>query len=427
MFDRRLDQVRDARLELRHWWSRERITGIALFLFAVRWVAWAVAALIVLLDIVPKANVQREPWLLMVTFVQSAAVTLYLPLFRSRMREALQRRLNRDVDDILIVGLLDVALSLGIVYLSGGWDSPYYLFAVASLLVPSSSLELRANMPLAVGFVGAYALTVATGGEGWDGPWHGEELNNFVVFLTIPFIVAVVVQFFGWMGRQLAEQREAARAALAENVLLQQEREELAAAQERSRIAREIHDGVSQSIYVLSLNLEAAADAAANEQATSERLHRLVTLAKQTLLEVRHYIFDLKPLLDGESGVASALRNQGREFTAVAGLPVSVEIVGEERALSTAQSAALYRISQEALANVYRHASASQVVMRLEFQESAVALEVRDDGCGIEAAAGAGRGLRNMHQRAEDLWGTLVVDGNGGGTRVRAELPLEGP
>jgi signal transduction histidine kinase len=296
------------------------------------------------------------------------------------------------------------------------------------LLIPSSSLELRANLALAGGFVATYALIVATAGNGTDGPWHGAELNNFVVFLSIPFIVSLVVQFFGWMGRQLAEQREAARSALADNVRLQQEREQLAAAQERSRIAREIHDGVAQSIYMLSLNLEAAADAAAGEPAVGERLQRLVGLAKQTLLEVRHYIFDLKPLLDGEAGIAAALRNQAREFTAVAGLPVAVEVIGEERQLSAAKSAALFRIAQEALANVYRHAHASHVALRLEFRDDGLVLEIRDDGAGIPAGVAPGRGLGNMEQRARDLWGTLAVEpGPISGTIVRAVLPAEEP
>jgi signal transduction histidine kinase len=202
----------------------------------------------------------------------------------------------------------------------------------------------------------------------------------------------------------------------------------LAAAQELSRIAREIHDGVAQSIYMLSLNLEAAADAASGEPEAGDRLRRLVGLAKQTLLEVRHYIFDLKPLLDGEAGIAAALRNQAREFTAVSGLPVTVEVIGDERPLAAAGSAALFRIAQEALANVYRHAGASSASLRLEFRADAVVLEVRDDGAGLPAAVAHGRGLRNMEQRARDLWGTLVVERAAeGGTVVRAVLPGEEP
>jgi len=267
---------------------------------------------------------------------------------------------------------------------------------------------------------------VSTAGKGTGGPWHGRELNNFVVFLAIPFIVAVVVQFFGWMARQLAEQREAARWALEENLRLQREREALAAEHERTRIAREIHDGIGQSIYMLSLNLEAAADAASSEPAMSERLRRLVLLAKQTLLEVRHYIFDLKPLLDGEAGIAAALQSQVREFITVSGLPVSVELTGEERRLPVPAGAALYRVAQEALANVYRHAGASQACLRLAFADDAVTLEIADDGSGLRPGVEGGRGLQNMRQRVHDLRGTLTVESAPGrGTVIRAVVPME--
>jgi len=302
------------------------------------------------------------------------------------------------------------------------------MFAAASLLVPSSILGLRSNLVLMGTFVAAYVLILSTAGEGVDGPWPDRELNNFMVFLAMPFLVAVVVQFFGWMARQLAEERETARLALEENLRLQQEREELAAQDERNRIAREIHDGIGQSIYMLSLNLEAAAEDADAEPALSERLARLVTLSKQTLLEVRHYIYDLKPLLEGEAGIAAVLQNQVQEVATVSGLPIAMEVTGRERKLPVAQSAALYRIAQEALANVYRHARASEVRVCVAFGEDAITLEVRDDGAGMKPDATGGRGLGHIRQRVEDLHGAFTIESAPGeGTVVRAILPLEEP
>ncbi|KPJ48607.1 MAG: hypothetical protein AMJ38_04930, partial [Dehalococcoidia bacterium DG_22] len=167
---------------MRRWWQRERPTGVALFLFGVRWAAWGVAAFIVTLDILPETNVQREPVLLFVTLAENAAVTLYLPLMRPYVR-SLFRRWVGEVNDILVMSLVDLSIALGIVHLSGGWDSPYYLYAVSSLLVTSSIVGLRANLLLAVGFVGTYIVILATAGEGADGPWLRGELNNFIVFL----------------------------------------------------------------------------------------------------------------------------------------------------------------------------------------------------------------------------------------------------
>lgn len=408
---------------LRQWWRRERPTGVAPFLFGLRWGAWGVAAVIVFLDILPEANVGREPTLLLVALVQTLAATLYVPLLRPTLRPLVQLRGGR-VNDLLVLGLADVTLALLIVYQSGGWDSPYYLYAVSALLVPSSILSLRANLLLVLGFVGAYVVILATAGEGTDGPWPRGELNNFVVFVAIPFFVAIIVQFFGWLGRGLVEERERAQQALEDRVRLQEERERLVAEQERSRIAREIHDGVAQSIYMLSLNLETAAEMAAGEPDLGQRLTRLVTLAKQALLEVRHYIFDLKPLLRGDASLAESLQSQVREFTAVSGLEVELTTVGQERRLPTATSTALYRIAQEALANSYRHAGASRIGIRLVFEERSVRLEVFDDGIGFAGDGGSGRGLPNIRQRAEEIGGELAVKSvPGEGTSVTAVLP----
>ena len=418
-----MDRPRGLFDPVRQWWQQERPTGVVLFLFGVRWAAWGVAVFIVSLGILPEANVQREPVLLLVTLAENGAVTLYLPLMRPYVR-SLFRRWVGEVNDILVMSLVDVCIALGVVHLSGGWDSPYYLYAVSSLLVTSSIVGLRANLLLAVGFVGTYIVVLATAGEGADGPWLRGELNNFIVFLATPFLVAIVVQFFGWMARQLAAERETARQALAENIRLQEEREHLIAQEERSRIAREIHDGIAQSIYMISLNLETAADMATDERGLSDRLGRLVVLAKQTLLEVRHYIFDLKPLLRGEASVSAALRSQMREFATVSGLAVRLEVVGKERPLSVAAGTALYRIAQEALANVYRHAQASEIGMQLTFDDRSVCLEVCDNGVGFSTSERLGRGLRNMQQRAQELGGEVAIESAPGkGATVRAKLP----
>lgn len=410
---------------IRGWWRRERPTGIALFLFGVRWGAWGVAAFIVLLDILPDVNVGREPFLLGLTLAANIAVSVYIPVLRPKVRPFLQRWVG-GVNDLLVVSLADVALALAIVHLSGGWDSPYYLYAVSALLIPSSLLGLIPNLVLAIGFDLTYVVVLATSGDGTDGPWLHGEVNNFLVFVATPFLVAVVVQFFGWIGRQLNDEREIARAALEENIRLQAEREELATEHERTRIAREIHDGIAQSIYMLSLSLEAAADATSSDPDLSRRLQQLVTLAKQALLEVRHYIFDLKPLLSGATTLAGALQSQIREFTAVSGLPVELDVQGRDRALAPSVTAALYRVAQESLANVFRHARATEASVTLRMDEHSVTLEVCDNGAGFDLREREGRGLANMRQRMQELAGELSIESvPGKGTQVTASLPIE--
>ena len=179
------------------------------------------------------------------------------------------------------------------------------------------------------------------------------------------------------------------------------------------------------------MNLEKAAEVARDDARLGQRLGGLVGLAKEALLEVRHYIFDLKPLLAGDASLASTIRAQMREFSAVSGLPVDLKVDGPERTVPPAVGSSLYRITQEALANVFRHAEAQSIEARLSFNGERLSLEIRDDGQGfdIEPAgnvASLGRGLRNIQQRASEAGGDAqVLSAPGRGTTVRVTMPLE--
>lgn len=406
--------------------GREGLTGVLPFLFAVRWGAWAIALILITFGDLRDDNTRYEPLLLGLTFAQSLAATLYVPLLRPRVRRAIGSRWEPR-DDLIALGLVDVAVVPAVLYFSGGWSTPYYHFAVSSLLVPAFLLGWRRATALLLGFFAAYFAVISTAGEGTDGPWLREDASSLAGILITPLLVVVVVQYLSALTRRLTEQRERAEQALAENVRLQKEHEELAAQEERSRIAREIHDGIAQSIYMLTLNLEKAAEVASGDQKLRERLGKLVGLAKQTLLEVRHYIFDLKPLLSGDVGLTSTIQGQIREFSTVSGLPVRLEVEGEERKVPLAVGSSLYRIAQEALANVYRHGGASAIDVHLAFCADSVSLEVRDNGrgFGVNSASTSGRGLRNIHQRAGELGGHVdIASAPGQGTSVRVTLPI---
>lgn len=408
--------------------GREGLTGVLVFLYAVRWGAWAVALVLVAFGNLPEQNTRHEPLLLGLTAAQILAATLYVPLFRPRVRRAIGPRRGPN-DDLIALGLMDVALVVAVLYFSGGWRTPYYHYAVSSLLVPAFLLGWRRTAALLIGFFAAYLGVVSTAGEGTDGPWLHEDASSLAGVLLTPFLVVVVVQYLSQLTRRLGEQRERARRALEENVRLQKEREELVAQEERSRVAREIHDGIAQSIYMLSLNLEKAAEVAGDDQKLGDRLKGLVVLAKEALLEVRHYIFDLKPLLSGDAGLTATIRGQIREFSTVSGLPVHLAVEGEERRVPLAVGSSMYRIAQEALANVYRHANASTIDVDLVFRDDSVSLEIRDDGRGFTVDSGqstsyGGRGLRNMQQRASELGGRLeILSAPGTGTSVRVTIP----
>jgi signal transduction histidine kinase len=408
----------------------EGMAAALAFLFAVRWGAWAVALVLVAFGDLPEQNTHHEPLLLSLTAVQVLAAMIYVPLLRPRVSRTFRPRWGPN-DDVIILSLLDVAAVVAVLYFSGGWRTPYYHFAVASLLAPAFLLGWRRTVLLLAGFFTAYFVVLATAGQGIDGPWAHQDRSSLAGILITPLLVVVVVQYLAQLTRRLAEQREQARRALEENVRLQREREELVAQEERSRVAREIHDGIAQSIYMLSLNLEKAADVAGDDQKLGQRLKGLVSLAKETLLEVRHYIFDLKPLLTGDAGLTSTIQGQIREFSAVSGLPVELKVEGDERKVTISVGSCLYRIAQEALANVYRHAGASAIDVRLAFRDDSVCLEIEDDGCGFavdsaQTGSSGGRGLRNMQQRAAELGGRLEISSEPGtGTAVRAIVPAD--
>lgn len=395
------------------------------FLFAVRWGAWAIALVRIGLGDLPDDQTGYEPLLLGLTFAQTLAATLYVPLLRPQVRKAIGPRWGPR-DDLIALGLFDVAAVMAVLYFSGGFRTPYDEYVIVSLLVPAFMLDWPRAAALLAGFYAAELSVIAAEAGTINGSWFHGDVDRLAGVIIPPLLVVVVVQYLSQLSRRLAQQRERARHALAENVRLQKEREELAAQEERSRIAREIHDGIAQSIYMLTLNLEKAADVASGDRKLGERLGRLVGLAKETLLEVRHYIFDLKPLLSGDAGLTTTIQGQIREFSTVSGLPAKLQVEGKERKVSLAVGSSLYRIAQEALANVYRHAEASAIDITLAFRDDSVSLEVRDNGHGfsVDEALAGGRGLRNIRQRAGELGGDArIVSAPGQGTSVRVTLP----
>ena len=244
-----------------------------------------------------------------------------------------------------------------------------------------------------------------------------------------------------------------------ENVRLTEQAADLATAAERGRIAREIHDGIAQLIYMLSLNsetcaalLQRIADTSAEESfmlaPVAERLDKLVTISKQALWETRHYMFTLKPLISGTTTLTQMLTNQLHEFEAISGLPAHLEVEGIEvspngdqrRTRKTAQvGTAIFRITQEALTNAYKHAEATYVTVHLHYLPQWIEIEISDDGKGLLTASNgfgpgvngeqeriySGHGMRGMRERAEELGGTFEVrHGLAGGASVLARIPI---
>lgn len=203
-------------------------------------------------------------------------------------------------------------------------------------------------------------------------------------------------------------------------------------ADERSRIAKEMHDGLSQRLFGVSLALENCRKRLdTREPDVGARLDKTQELVLQSLAEVRRYIYDLRPLNLDRLGLAGSVNLFVNDMCASAGLYGRFYVEGPERPVSPAAEACLYRVAQEAVTNVVRHARARSMTVLLVYDDRSLELIVEDDGQGFDVAAalaesreGASIGLRSMRDRVSTLSGTLRVEsGRTTGSTIRARVP----
>jgi signal transduction histidine kinase len=202
--------------------------------------------------------------------------------------------------------------------------------------------------------------------------------------------------------------------------------EDLAAEQERNRLARELHDSVTQTVFSMNLTVQSARLLLAKDPGRAEaQLRRLEELAGSAMAEIQAMVSQLRPLPATQEGLAAALRQLAAERQARDGLQVALDVDGE-RALPEAVAAGLYRITQEALANVAKHSGTLEATVRLKLDGHRAWLEIEDHGLGFDPQAAAGQrghlGLAGMAEQAREIGWNLAVDSRPGlGTRVRAE------
>ena len=249
-----------------------------------------------------------------------------------------------------------------------------------------------------------------------------EDLLTLSVFLA----TAVITSQLASAQRRSAEE---ARGRERETRLLYEQAQELAALQERQRLARELHDSVSQALYGISLwahTVREALESSEPEQAEAA-IEDVLTLAEAGLAEMHALIFELRPESLETEGLVAALTKQVEALRARYKLTVEAELV-DEPDLSLEKKEALYRIAQEALHNIVKHARASNVVLRLARQERGVFLEVCDNGKGFDPTGPfpGHLGVRSMRERVTKIDGTLTIESAAGqGTCIRVRVPLE--
>ena len=222
----------------------------------------------------------------------------------------------------------------------------------------------------------------------------------------------------------------ATQAAMAiEHARLQQQAEQLAVLAERQRLARELHDSVTQSLYSVTLYANAAvlALAAGKHEVTAGYLQELQETAQEGMRDMRLLIFQLHPPVLETEGLVAALQARLAAVEGRAGLQPEFRVEGERR-LPIAIEGELYWIAQEALNNVRKHAAAQHVTVQLHFTAATVALEVRDDGIGFDpevVPAEARGGMRTIAERSARIGGKLTYASTPGqGTLVKVEVVL---
>jgi signal transduction histidine kinase len=202
-------------------------------------------------------------------------------------------------------------------------------------------------------------------------------------------------------------------------------------ADERSRIAKDMHDGLSQQLFSVSLELDVCRKRLRTRPDEVERrLDRQQAVVVRSLSELRRYIYDLRPLSLDRLGLAEAIRMRVMEISEAAGIAGRLQVDGGSRRLPPGVEACLYRVAQEAVSNAARHAQASHIVVTLRFGPSTVLMAVEDDGIGFASkdrdAAGdadSGMGLTNMRDRVAAEGGRLEVVSGDSGTTVTVDLP----
>jgi signal transduction histidine kinase len=308
-----------------------------------------------------------------------------------------------------------------------GIDPTYFSLLLALYPQIFRLLRLRHAIP------GAVALTavvvwreVLLSGRPLSENWSaigGGLLSLLFGTLFAIWITRIIEQSAG--RRQLIEQLESTRSELA---AAERESGRLA---ERQRLARDIHDTLAQGFVSIVLQLQAAeGELPAGAHAARRHLELARRTASDNLADVRRLVWDLRPEQLRAASLGEALGRLTERLAEESGVTATTTVTGTPRPLSPDAEVTLLRVTQEALANVSRHARAGRVALTLSYMDGEAALDVRDDGVGFAPGAdgagpNGGLGLHGMRERVEALGGRLAVESApGGGTTVAVTVPV---
>ena len=248
-----------------------------------------------------------------------------------------------------------------------------------------------------------------------------DRINRTALYIVGIAVAAVLGVFGSGMVLNIRERRlaDAKLKALTQRIIDTQE-------EERGRVARELHDGISQMLVGVRYTLELAKRRLGmGDGRTEESLGKGIDGLVGTIQEVRRISRDLRPGVLDDLGLGPAIGALSDGFSTRTGIEVDFETVVFRNRLDQEARIALYRIAQEALTNVERHAQASKVTISLKGHRNGALLRIADDGSGIKKTrTSTGLGLRNMQERIEQLGGNLQVTSSKSGTTIEAQVPL---
>ncbi|HEY6760486.1 MAG TPA: ATP-binding protein [Baekduia sp.] len=310
-----------------------------------------------------------------------------------------------------VVWAADALAAFGLIVAGGDWRSPFYVFALTTLILPATSLRWRAAFIWGLAFSVLYGLVaMLTNKLPADTLENTIRLETLATHLLVPVVVTTTLAY----SSLLLERLRAARG----------ESERLVLQAERQRIAWELHDSAKQRVHAAHLMLSAL-DRHVPAGPTRELLDNALVELRGATADMETSVAELRTPLDGRP-VDELLRERAEELarTGVA----RIDVAGRLPALPPLVAAHTYRIAAEALTNAVRHARCSAITVTLASAPESVTLVIADDGVGMPARPRpGGHGLRSMHGRAETIGARLDIGPGPGGRGTSVALALPNP
>jgi len=286
---------------------------------------------------------------------------------------------------------------------------------------------LRISVPTMLVLVAAFLLNMRGWGEAarWDAQDWFERAFGAFAWLMLAFFIARAVVTSAQRGRLILELQAAKR-----ELELARDRElELAALRERERLARDLHDNLGHALVTLTVQLEAAARLQATDPSrVAPLLGELQTLTRSSMADLRRSLANLRTPGLGERPLAESLQTLCREAGQRLGANIDCQVAEDAAAVPPAVAEVLWRVAQEGLTNIEKHAHAQRVEVKLTRQPREVVLRVGDDGTGLPPGAGnkpGHYGLRGLRERVEGLGGVFsVAAAPVSGTCIEARIPV---